>query len=433
MKILIHNGRVIDPVQKLDALKDIVIDGGKIESLHDAGTASKSGFDCVIDASKKIVTPGFIDLHTHLREPGFEYKETIRSGTAAAVAGGFTGVCCMANTDPVNDNASVTEFILRKARETGYCHVYPIGAITKGLKGEELAGIAELRAAGCVAISDDGLTVQNARLMRLALDYAKSFGLPVTTHSIEANLAKGGVMNESFMSTKLGLAGSPAAAEDIIIARDIMLAEITGAHLHVGHLSTKGGIQLVEQAKKRGLKVTCEVTPHHFSLTDESISDYDTNCKVCPPLRSAADVAAIKDAIKRGGIIDAIATDHAPHGIIDKEVEFDKAAWGMIGFETALPLALNLVREGILDMPKMVALFTSQPAEVFHLPGGNLKVGSRADVSVFDPDLAWTYTKEVIVSKSKNSPWLGRDLTGRVVATVVQGRLRYDLKQGVLE
>lgn len=338
----------------------------------------------------------------------------------------------MANTDPVNDNASVTEYILRQARDTGYCHVYPIGAITKGLKGEELASIAELFKAGCVAISDDGLTVQNARLMRLAMDYAKTFKLPVTTHSIEANLAKGGVMNESFMSTKLGLPGSPAAAEDIIISRDVMLAEITGAHLHVGHLSTEGGIRLVEEAKKRGLNVTCEVTPHHFSLTDEAIGDYDTNCKVCPPLRTAKDVQAIRDAFKKGGIIDAIATDHAPHGIIDKEVEFDKAAWGMIGFETALPLSLQLVRDGYLKMTQLIELMTHRPAQVFGLPGGNLKKGSSADIVIFDPEAEWILSKDVIVSKSKNSPWLGKKLKGRVVKTIVGGSVRFDLGKGLL-
>ncbi len=433
MKILITNGRLIDPSQKLDAQKDLVLENGLVKEICEIGSASKQKFDRVIDASNCLVSPGFIDLHTHLREPGFEYKETIHSGTGSAVAGGFTSVCCMANTDPVNDNASVTDYILRKARETGYCRVYPIGAITKGLKGEELAPVAELKKAGCVAISDDGLTVQNAWLMRLALDYAKSFGLPVTTHSIEANLAKNGVMNESFISTKLGLPGSPAAAEDIIVARDIMLAELTGAHLHVGHLSTKGAVYLVEEAKKRGLRVTCEVTPHHFTLSDEAIGDYDTNCKVCPPLRSADDLAAIKAALKRGGVFDAIATDHAPHGIIDKEVEFDKAAWGMVGFETALPLALGLVSEGILSLTAMIALFTSQPAAVFALPGGSLKVGQLADVTVFNQNVDWIVSRETLNSKSKNSPWLGKTLRGKVLYTLVGGELRYEYSKGLIE
>lgn len=431
MKILIRGGRVIDPSEKRDGVFDVMIDGGVIREIVKAGAASPAGAT-VIEAKGLVIAPGFIDLHAHLREPGQEYKEDIRTGTAAAVHGGFTGVCCMANTSPVNDNASVTQYILKKADETGYARVHPIGAITKGLKGEELAAIAELKQAGCVAISDDGLTVQNARLMRLALDYAKSFDLPVTTHSIEADLAKDGQMNESFTSTKLGLKGSPAAAEDIIIARDIMLAELTGAHLHVGHLSTKGGIRLVREAKKRGVRVTCEVTPHHFTLIDESLVDYDTNFKMCPPLRSAEDVDAIREALKEGGVVDAIATDHAPHGVIDKEVEFDKAAWGVIGFETALPLSLNLVRAQSLSLSEMVRLLSCRPAEVFKLPGGTLRAGSPADVVVFDPDAEWTYSKDKILSRSKNSPFLGRLMKGMVMKTVVAGKIRYDSEQGAV-
>lgn len=424
-KILIKNGRLIDPSEKKDGAFDILFADGKVADVQPKGKVSALDAE-VIDANGLVVTPGFIDLHTHLREPGGEYKETIQSGTASAVAGGFTSVCCMANTDPVNDNASVTDYILRKAQEFGSCHVYPIGAITKGLKGEELASIAELREAGCVAISDDGLTVQSTKLMRLAMDYAKSFALPISTHSIEAGLAKGGSMNESLMSTKLGLKGSPAAAEDIIIARDILLAELTGAHLHVGHVSTKGGIRLIEEAKKRGVNVTCEVAPHHFTLTDECLADYDTNFKMCPPLRSKADVQAICEAFKKGSVIDAIATDHAPHGIVDKEVEFEHAAWGIIGFETALPLSLELVRKGFLTLPQMVELLTSRPASVFHLPGGNLRVGSVADVTVFDPEKSWTLVKENIVSKSKNSPFINHSLKGRVFKTIVSGIVKYD-------
>lgn len=431
MKYFITNGRVTDPKNNIDGDFDVLIQDGVISDLQPKGKIKDSDAQ-VVDAKGLIVAPGFIDLHTHLREPGFEYKETIQSGTGSAVSGGFTSVCCMANTSPVNDNASVTDYILKKAKESGFCRVYPIGAITNGLKGEELASIAELKEAGCVAISDDGLTVQNARLMRLALDYANSFHLPVTTHSIEAELAKNGQMNESFMSTKLGIKGSPAAAEDIIIARDIMLAELTGAHLHIGHLSTKGGIRLVKEAKARGVKVTCEVTPHHFSLTDESLVNYDTNFKMCPPLRSSEDVQAIREAFQEGGIIDAIATDHAPHGVIDKEVEFDQAAWGIIGFETALPLSLNLVRDGYLDLKEMIRLLTVRPAEVFHLPGGDLAKGAQADVVIFDPELKWEVNKETIFSKSKNSPFLGKTLTGRTVKTFVDGRLVYDLEKGLV-
>ncbi len=425
-KILIKNGRVIDPAQKLDGAFDVLIEAGKISSLEAPGKIKSTDAE-IIDAKGLIVAPGFIDLHTHLRDPGFEYKETIETGTESAVAGGFTAVCCMANTDPVNDNASITDYIIKRARETGHCRVYPIGAISKGLKGEELAAIAEQKDAGCVAISDDGLTVQSTGLMRLAMSYAKSFDLPVSTHSIDASLAKGGSMNESLISTKLGLKGSPNAAEDIIIARDIMLSELTGAHLHVGHLSTRTGIRLVEDAKKRGLKVTCEVTPHHFSLTDECCIGYDTNFKMCPPLRSADDVQAIRDAIKKGGIIDAIATDHAPHGLIDKEVEFDKAAFGIIGFETALPLSMQLVRDKLISLSGLVELFTSSPAKVFKLPGGSLKVGAAADVTIFNPDLSWTVTKETILSKSKNSPYIGKTMTGRVAYTLVAGEIRFTL------
>lgn len=423
-KILIKNGRLIDPSEKKDGSFDVLLVDGKVVDVQPKGKIAASD-DEIIDANGLVVTPGFIDLHTHLREPGGEYKETIQSGTASAVAGGFTAVCCMANTDPVNDNASVTDYILRKALELGSCRVYPIGAITKGLKGEELASIAELREAGCVAISDDGLTVQNAKLMRVAMDYAKSFALPISTHSIEAGLAKGGSMNESLMSTKLGLKGSPAAAEDIIIARDILLAELTGAHLHVGHVSTQGGIRLIEDAKKRGVNVTCEVAPHHFTLTDDCLADYDTNFKMCPPLRSKSDVQAICEVFKKGTVIDAIATDHAPHGIVDKEVEFEHAAWGIIGFETALPLSLELVRKGFLTLPQMVELLTSRPAAVFHLPGGNLRVGSVADVTIFDPEKSWSLTKENIVSKSKNSPFINHSLKGRVIKTIVGGVVKF--------
>lgn len=430
-KVVILGGRVVDPSENRDGVFDMMIENGKIVAVMRAGSVSPAGA-LVIDAKGLVVAPGFIDLHTHLREPGQEYKENIDTGTAAAVHGGFTGVCCMANTDPVNDTASVTGYILKKAAESGHCRVHPIGAITKGLKGQELAGIAELKQAGCVAISDDGLTVQNARLMRVAMEYARSFNLPVTTHSIEAELARDGHMNESFMSTKLGVKASPAVAEDVIIARDIMLAEITGAHLHVGHLSTKGGIRLVRDAKKRGVNVTCEVTPHHFTLTDESLASYDTNFKMCPPLRSSEDVAAIREAFKEGGVIDAIATDHAPHGVIDKEVEFDKAANGIIGFETALPLALDLVRSGVMTLNEMVRLLSCRPAEVFRLPGGSFKVGAAADVVVFDPEAAWIYSKDKILSRSKNSPFIGRALKGRALKTIVAGRVRYDADKGVV-
>lgn len=423
-KIWIRGGRVVDPSQNLDGGYDVLLKDGVVAQVFPSGAQNHPDAN-TIEAKGLIVAPGFIDLHTHLREPGFEYKETIESGTLSAVSGGFTSVCCMANTSPVNDTVSVTDYILKKATESGHCRVYPIGAITKGLKGEELANVAELKRAGCVAISDDGLTVQNAAVMRNALEYAKSFDIPVSTHSIDAHLCRHGHMNESVMSTRLGITGVPAAAEDVIIARDIMLTELTGAHLHVGHLSTKGAIRLVREAKARGLKVTCEVTPHHFTLTDESVAGYDTNFKMCPPLRSRADVDAICEALSRGGVIDAIATDHAPHGVIDKEVEFDKAAFGIIGFETALPLALKLVQNKVITLLQLIELLSVRPASVFGLPGGTLKQGALADVTLFDPDLEWEYKKDGVVSKSKNSPFLGWNLKGRVVKTIVGGSVRY--------
>lgn len=423
-KIWIRGGHLVDPSQNRDGQYDVVVENGVVADVFACGSQNHPDAE-VVEAKGLVVSPGFIDLHTHLREPGFEYKETIESGTLSAVSGGFTSVCCMANTSPVNDNVSVTDYILKKAHESGLCRVYPIGAITKGLKGEELANVAELKRAGCVAISDDGLTVQSASLMRYAMEYAKSFDLPVSTHSIDASLCKQGHMNESLMSTRLGIKGVPAAAEDVIIARDIMLAELTGAHLHVGHLSTSGGVRLVKDAKSRGLKVTCEVTPHHFTLTDESVADYDTNFKMCPPLRSRGDVETLCGALAEGGVIDAIATDHAPHGVIDKQVEFDRAAFGVIGFETALPLALNLVRQKILTLPGLVEVMSTKPASVFCLPGGTLKKGAPADITVFDPDHEWEYTKEGVVSKSKNSPFLGWNLKGRVVRTIVGGNTRY--------
>ncbi|MBF0107239.1 MAG: dihydroorotase [Deltaproteobacteria bacterium] len=428
-KTLIKNGRLIDPSQGIDGAFDLLISGDKIAQVAPQGRTSAADAE-IIDAKGMVVSPGFIDMHTHLREPGFEYKETIASGTAAAVSGGFTSVCCMANTDPVNDNASVTDYINRKAHDSGFCRVYPIGAVTKGLKGEELASIAELKTSGCVAISDDGNTLQDGNMMRLALSYAKGFDLPVITHSMDKSLSENGHMNESFMSTKLGIKGIPNAAEDIMIARDIMLAELTGAHVHVAHLSTRQGIRLVKEAKQRGIKVTCEVTPHHFTLTDASLSDYNTNFKMSPPLRSADDVRAIKEALSEKNIFDAIATDHAPHGIIDKEIEFDKAASGIIGLETALPLALALVRDGVLGLDEMIRLFTMGPAGVLGLSGGTLKEGAAADITIFDPDHAWVLDRRRIVSKSKNSPFIDMPLKGRAIKTIVSGKLVFDAMRG---
>lgn len=423
-KLLITNGRLIDPAQKIDGNFDVLIESGVVAQVATRGKIKVTDAQ-IINAKGCIVSPGFIDLHTHLRDPGQKYKESIETGTAAAVAGGFTRICCMPNTEPVNDSANITDYIVKRAREVGVCHVHPIGAITKGLAGESLAGIAGLKKAGCVAISDDGKCVQNAQLMRLALDYAKSFGVIIAVHAQDEALSAKGHMNESLTSTRLGIPGIPNAAEDVMIARDLMLAELTGARVHICHVATERGIELVAQAKKKGLNVTCEVAPHHFTLTDESIVEYDTNFKMYPPLRSQRDVAAIKAALKKGGIIDAIATDHAPHGLIDKELEFDKAPCGIIGLETALSLSLELVRKKILSLKDMIRLLTCGPALVYKLPGGTLKKGSTADVTIFNPDRTWTYNESAVVSKSKNSPFVGKKLKGKVLWTIVGGEVRF--------
>lgn len=431
-KILITNGHLIDPSQKKDGAFDLLINEGKIAQIAPRGRIKATDAQ-VINAKGCIVSPGFIDLHTHLRDPGQKYKESIETGTAAAVAGGFTRVCCMPNTEPVNDSANTTDYIVKRAREVGACHVHPIGAITKGLAGESLAGIAGLKKAGCVAISDDGKCVQNAQLMRLAFDYAKSFGVTIAVHAQDEALSAKGHINESLTSTRLGIPGIPNAAEDVMIARDLMLFEhtIARAHertnsrLHICHVSTERGIELIAQAKKKGLNVTCEVTPHHFTLSDDAIVEYDTNFKMYPPLRGKKDVAALKAALKRGKIIDAIATDHAPHGLIDKELEFDKAPCGIIGLETALPLSLELVRQKIISLSEMIRLFTSGPASVFHLPAGTLKKGAIADVTIFNPDQKWIYEESKIASKSKNSPFVGEKLRGKVQWTLVEGQVKY--------
>lgn len=422
-KILIKNGRVMDPSRNVDDKLDVLLENGVIAAVEASGSLSEDGAQ-VIDANGQIVSPGFVEIHCHLREPGFEYKEDIVSGTRSAVFGGFSTVCCMANTRPVNDSAEITQFMRRKASEEGHCRLYPIGSITKGLLGKELAPIPELKEAGCVAISDDGLTVQDENLMRQGMLAAKEVGVPVSTHSIDAELAKHGHMNTSVYSQQKGIAGSPAEAEDKIIARDIRLAEETGAHLHVGHLSTKGGIELVEAAKKKGLKVTCEVTPHHFTIADADIPDQDTNYKMCPPLRSREDVQVIKEAFKRG-VIDAIATDHAPHAQVDKQVPFEKASFGIIGFETALPLSLRLVDEGHLTLMQMLDLLTSSPCRVFNLPYGTLKVGAPADVTVFDLEKTWTVNDETLKSKSHNTPFMGDPMKGMVTHTIVGGEVKY--------
>jgi dihydroorotase len=423
MNILIQNGRVIDPSRKVDDRFDLLIEDGVITKVGGKVKAPESVRR--IDADGLVVSPGFIDLHTHLREPGQEHKETIRTGTLAAVAGGFTAICAMANTMPPNDERAVTEMIIAEARRNGACRVYPIGAVSRGLKGEAMAEFGDLRAAGCVGMSDDGMPVSNALLMRAALEYTRMLGVPVIAHEEDANLVSGGVMHEGFVSTVLGMSAIPAAAEETMTLRDVVLAELTGGHLHIAHISTKGAIEAVRRAKKQKIRVTAEVAPHHFALSDESVRSFSTNLKMKPPLRSADHVEEIFAAIK-DGTIDAIATDHAPHHHDEKNVEFDIAPFGIIGLETALGLSCeHLVhRSKTIDLVRLVDLLSSGPARIFNLPGGTLKEGSPADVTLFDPDAAWTVG--AFRSKASNSPFIGETLRGKVMMTIVGGEVRFE-------
>jgi dihydroorotase len=420
-KILIKGGRVISPAQKLDDLCDVLIEKGRIVAIGKDLDAKGAE---VIDASGMLVTPGLVDIHVHLRDPGLEYKEDIASGTLSAVTGGFTSVACMPNTKPVNDNQTVTSYILKKAADEGHCRVFPIASITRGLNGESLTEMGELKALGVCAVSDDGKPVSNPQLMRRAMEYARPFGLTIISHAEDLDLVASGVMNEGPVSTELGLKGIPWVAEDAATAREVMLAEFTGAHLHVAHVSTKGSIDIVRQAKKRGVNVTCEAAPHHFTLTDEAVRGYKTNAKMNPPLRSAQDMAAVRQGIA-DGTVDAIATDHAPHHIDEKNVEFNIAMNGIVGLETALPLTLKLVEDGVIDLPKAIALLSSGPAGVLDLPVGQLVAGGVADVTIIDPDLAWTVDAQKLVSKSKNTPFDGWQMKGAAVCTMVAGKIVY--------
>lgn len=424
MKLLIKNGRLIDPMEKKDGVFDVLCGNGKVEKVG-KGLAAGAG-DQVVDAKGWVVSPGFVDLHTHLREPGFEYKEDIRSGTEAAAAGGFTTVLCMANTQPVNDNAVITEFIVRKAREVGLVRVSPVGAISKGLEGQALAEIGQMHEAGIVAISDDGRCVMDSYLMRKAMQYARGFGLLVISHAEDETLCGHGSINEGLVATELGLPGSPNAAEEIIVARDIALAELTKARLHIAHLSTRVSLELVRAAKKRGVAVTCEVTPHHLMLTDEAVRGYRTEASMRPPLRSSEDVAALRKGLKEG-VIDAIATDHAPHASFEKEVEFVKAAHGLVGLETALPLALKLVEDKVIPLAGVIKLLSSQPSQIGGFKGrGTLRAGSEADIAVFDPAEKIKVDASRFKSRSRNTPFDGWALKGKMKLTVVGGKIVYD-------
>ncbi len=421
MSLLLRQGRVIDPANGVDAVEDLLLADGKIEKLG-KGLTPPPGAE-VIDATGKVVCPGFIDIHVHLREPGYEYKETLATGTRAAAAGGFTAVACMANTNPVNDNGAVTDYILARAKVEGIVRVYPIGAVTKNLKGEELAELAELAEAGCVAFSDDGKCVMNAGLYRRAMEYTLPFGVPLISHAEDTTLCRGWAMNEGVVSTEIGLPGAPAAAEDVMVARDILLAELTGAHVHIAHLSTAGAVRLVRDGKSRGVRVTAEVTPHHLVLTEDAVRTYDPNTKMAPPLRTKRDTEALIEALA-DGTIDCVATDHAPHALSEKEGEFDRAAFGVVGLETAVAVLLDrLVRPGLLTLPVLVSRLSRDPARLLGLPGGSLAVGAPADVTVLDPERKVTVDPATFRSKSRNTPFGGLALTGGPWLTIVGGKV----------
>ena len=421
--LLIKNGRVLDPATSTDALRDVLIDGDKIAEIAQPGSIGRARDAEVFDATGLIVAPGFIDLHAHLREPGQESSETIETGTKAAARGGFTAVCCMPNTKPVNDNASVTRFIADRAKTSAAVRVWPIGAASMGSQGEAIAEIAGMKEAGIVAVSDDGRPIATAKLARQVMDYCRSLDLPVIEHADDVSLAAGAVMREGVTSTKLGLRGMPAAAESVCVARDVQLAELTGARLHIAHLSAKASLEQVRGAKSRGLHVTCEVTPHHFTLIDEDVQ-YDSRFKMNPPLAAREDRKALLEGLA-DGTVDAIATDHAPHEPALKDVEFDRAPFGILGFETALALALEqLVHSGRMSLTRLVELFTVGPARVLQV-ARRIWPGEPADLTIFSYDSPWTYNVKESASKSRNSPFDGRTFKGGPIASIVVGKIAY--------
>jgi dihydroorotase len=418
--LLISGGTLIDPPSGRHGPFDVLLVDGTVARVAKPGGAGDA--DQHLDARGCWVVPGLIDMHVHLREPGYEYKETVLTGTQAAVAGGFTAVACMANTNPVNDSGAVTKYILEKAAAADLARVYPIGAVSLGLAGERLAEIGEMREAGIVAVSDDGRAIMDSGLMRRALEYSAMFNLPVIAHEEDRGLAADGVMHEGVTAFRLGLKGMPSAAEEAMVARDIALLERTGGRLHIAHASTAGTVDLVRRAKARGLAVTAEAAPHHFTLTDEAVGEYDTNAKMNPPLRTAADVEAVIDGL-RDGTIDAIATDHAPHHRDEKEVEFDCAAYGIVGLETALPLCLRLVRERDLPVDGLIRALSTNPARILGVPGGSLAEGAPADATVIDPECGWQVDAAAFRSRSRNTPFDGWSMRGAARATVVGGRV----------
>ncbi len=429
--ILIRGGRIIDPSRGIDAVADLYLADGKVQA---SGAGLGRPDDAlVVDAERKVVSPGLIDLHVHLREPGQEDIETVATGAMAAAAGGFSAVCAMPNTDPVTDNQAAVGFIVSQAQRAGKARVYPIGAISLGQQGQQLAEFGELVGAGAVAVSDDGKPVASSHLMRTALEYARTFGIPVADHCEDPTLSAGGVMHEGLVSTRLGLKGIPAAAEEIMVARDILLAELTGGHMHLCHMSTRGSVELIRRAKEKGLRVTAEACPHHFTLTHEACEGYNTNAKMNPPLREPEDREAVRQGL-HDGTIDVICTDHAPHHYDAKEREFDDAPNGIIGLETALGLAVTeLVETGLLSLADLVLRMSVMPARVFNLPGGTLTPGSPADVVVFDPGARWTVRPEEFFSKSRNTPFGGRELRGRADLTIVRGQVVFERDGGTAE
>ena len=425
--LLLRGGRLVDPSQQLNEIGDLLVVNGRVEGIGRLGEIRRDSELETIDCAGRVVSPGFIDVHCHLREPGREEVETIATGARAAAAGGFTAVCAMPNTDPVTDNQAAVGFIIRQAQRAGGARVYPIGAISIGQQGKTLAEFGEMVGAGAVAVSDDGKPVVSAQLMRTALEYARTFGIPVADHCEEPTLAANGAMNEGIMSARLGLKGIPAEAEEIMAIRDILLARLTGGHIHLCHMSTKGSVELIRWGKERGINVTAEVCPHHLSLTEDAVEGYDTNAKMNPPLRTAADVAALQAAVK-DGTIDVIATDHAPHHYDEKEREFADAPNGIVGLETALAVNLTwLVHRQVIDVPTLVDRMACAPARLFRLAGGTLRRGTPADVTVFDPEASWTVDPARFLSKGRNSPYAGQTLRGMVALTVVDGRVIHRL------
>jgi dihydroorotase len=422
--LLLKGGRVIDPSNGVDQVADVLIQDGRVAAVG-PGLAAPEGAE-VRTVAGRVVAPGLVDVHVHVREPGNEDEETVASGARAAAAGGFTAVCAMPNTDPVTDNQAAVGFIVRQSVRAGLARVYPIGAVSVGQKGEKLAEFGEMVGAGAVAVSDDGRPVASSHLMRTALEYARTFGIPVADHCEEPTLAAGGVMHEGLVATRLGLKGIPAAAEEIMVARDCLLAELSGGHVHLCHMSTHGSVELIRRAKERGTRVTAEVTPHHLTLTDHACEGYDTHAKMNPPLREAADVAALRAALKEG-VIDCIASDHAPHAYDEKEAAFDDAPFGVVGLETAFAVAYTeLVVGGVLSLPELIERMSAAPARIFGLAGGSLTAGVPADVVVLDTAHPWTVDAAAFHSKSRNTPFAGRTLSGRAVLTLVAGKLVHE-------